>query len=103
MWVNSIQIRSGKLSDAELTALGGPSASGIPVAIVAPPAPPEARLSINRSGNQLRLSWPAGVTGYRLECTPSLANPTWQTVPSVSNCATVPLNGPRQFYRLVNP
>ena len=103
MWVNSIQIRSGKLSDAELTALGGPSASGIPVAIVAPPAPPEARLSINRSGNQLRLSWPAGVTGYRLECTPSLANPTWQTVPSVSNCATVPLNSPRQFYRLVNP
>src|SRR4030095_14134534 len=33
MWVNSIQIRAGKLSDAELAALGGPSASGIPTLI----------------------------------------------------------------------
>jgi len=30
MWVNSIQIRSGKISDAEATVLGGPSADGIP-------------------------------------------------------------------------
>jgi hypothetical protein len=33
MWVNSVQIRAGKLSDAEMVALGGPSASGIPVVI----------------------------------------------------------------------
>jgi len=32
MWVNSIQIRSGKLSDAQIAALGAPSASGIPIA-----------------------------------------------------------------------
>jgi hypothetical protein len=32
MWVNSIQIRSGKLSDAQIAALGGPSASGLPIA-----------------------------------------------------------------------
>ena len=31
-WVNSVQIRSGKLSDAQIVALGGPSANGIPVA-----------------------------------------------------------------------
>ena len=30
MWVNSIQFRSGALSKAEMAALGGPSASGIP-------------------------------------------------------------------------
>ena len=30
-WVNAIQIRSGKLTDAEIVSLGGPSASGIPV------------------------------------------------------------------------
>jgi hypothetical protein len=30
MWVNSIQIRAGKISDAEATVLGGPSADGIP-------------------------------------------------------------------------
>ena len=34
MWyVNSVQIREGKLSDAQLAWLGGPSASGIPLAI----------------------------------------------------------------------
>ena len=35
MWVNSVQIRAGKLTDAEMTALGGPSASGIPVLVPA--------------------------------------------------------------------
>ena len=33
MWVNSIQIRAGKLSDAEMVALGGPEACGIPATI----------------------------------------------------------------------
>ncbi len=33
MWVNSVQIRSGKLTDAEAAALGGPSADGIPQSI----------------------------------------------------------------------
>ncbi len=32
-YVNSVQIREGKLSDAEMIALGGPSGAGIPVAI----------------------------------------------------------------------
>ena len=34
-WVNSIQIRAGKLSDAEMVALGGPTAEGIPQEIQA--------------------------------------------------------------------
>jgi alkylhydroperoxidase/carboxymuconolactone decarboxylase family protein YurZ len=33
MWVNSVQIRSGKISDAEAFALGGPTAAGIPQSI----------------------------------------------------------------------
>ena len=33
MWVNSIQIRAGKLTDAECVLLGGPSGSGIPVVL----------------------------------------------------------------------
>ena len=32
-WVSSIQIRSGRLSNSDIEALGGPSASGIPIAI----------------------------------------------------------------------
>ncbi|MGZ8940744.1 MAG: hypothetical protein ACXW32_16195, partial [Limisphaerales bacterium] len=33
MWVNSVQIRSGKMSDAEIVLLGGPSATGIPATV----------------------------------------------------------------------
>src|SRR6266496_1267237 len=33
MWVNSIQIRAGKLSDSECFALSGPDAAGIPITI----------------------------------------------------------------------
>jgi hypothetical protein len=35
MYVNSVQIRPGKMSDAQLALLGGPSASGIPLALPA--------------------------------------------------------------------
>ena len=35
MWVNSIQIRAGKISDAEAVVLGGPSATGIPTTLPA--------------------------------------------------------------------
>ena len=37
MWVNSVQIREGRISDAEAVVLGGPSAAGIPQQIVASP------------------------------------------------------------------
>ncbi|HTI71015.1 MAG TPA: hypothetical protein VMF06_13680 [Candidatus Limnocylindria bacterium] len=33
MWVNSVQIRPGKLSDAQIVLLGGPDANGIPTSI----------------------------------------------------------------------
>src|SRR3569623_534035 len=39
MWVNSVQIRAGKMSDVELVALGGPSAAGIPIAVALPSSP----------------------------------------------------------------
>jgi hypothetical protein len=104
IWVNSIQIRSAPLSKAEMAALSGPSASGIPIAISLPPPPPEARLSLSRSGNTLVISWPPGVTGYILESTPSLANPDWQPVGGVAgNCANVALTPGTRFFRLTGP
>ncbi|MBN9688895.1 MAG: hypothetical protein J0M24_01540 [Verrucomicrobia bacterium] len=33
MWVSSVQVRSGRLSDAEIVLMGGPSAAGIPVVL----------------------------------------------------------------------
>src|SRR5436190_1214471 len=102
MWVNSVQIRTGALSRAELAALGGPSASGIPVAIGLPSAGVP-RLTITRSGNDVRISWPANVTGYRLEGTSDLNSGLWGEVASVANCATVSMSGPARFFRLVSP
>src|SRR6185503_6717783 len=93
MWINSVQIRAGALSGAELAALGTPSAAGIPV-IVALPSAGSPRLTIVRAGGDVRISWPANVTGYRLEGTASLSNPNWQEVASVANCANVPATGP---------
>ena len=74
MCVNSIQIRNGALSKPEMESLGGPSASGIPVVITLPTPAPEARLSIIRSGNTVRLTWPPGITGYVLEWAPDVSS-----------------------------
>jgi len=104
MWVNSVQIRSSALSKDEMAALGGPSASGIPVAIALPLAPPEARISFLRIGNVLRLAWPAAITGYTLQSTPSLTNPDWQPVAGVANnCKDETITGATRYYRLFKP
>ncbi|HVY70271.1 MAG TPA: hypothetical protein VHH73_10110, partial [Verrucomicrobiae bacterium] len=103
MWVNSIQIRSGKISDAEAEALGGPAASGIPILItgvvVVPPAEP-AKLTIAAAGNGVVVSWPLAATGFTLESSPSLTSPTWTAVTGVANnSVTITATG-TQFYRL---
>jgi hypothetical protein len=103
MWVNSVQIRAGVLSEAELAALGTPTASGIPVVVVLPSTAGSPRLTIARVGGDVRISWPASVTGYRLEGTADLSNPNWQEVASVANCANVPAAGPARFFRLISP
>ena len=104
LWVNSIQIRSGVLSKAEMAALGGPSVRGLPLVVAVPAPPPTASLTIRRTGNTVSILWPVNVTGYTLESTPSLMNPTWTPVSGVSgNCATVAISEGAQFFRLINP
>jgi hypothetical protein len=101
MWVSSVQIRSGKLSDAEMVALGGPSADKIPVVIpgFVPVEPPTLTFSV--SNGSLVLSWPATATGFTLETTSSLGTPSWSAVSGVANnTVTIPMTGTSQFYRL---
>lgn len=101
MWVSSIQIRSGALSKAELEALGGPSAGGIPLVLdVVVETPPT--LQAARSGNQLQISWPADATGYTLQTSPSLTGASWTAVPGVvNNSVSVPISTTANaFYRL---
>jgi hypothetical protein len=101
MWVSSIQIRSTKLSDAEIVALGKPTSDKIPVAIlgVVPETPPV--LTATRAGTSITISWPTTATGFTLETTVSLSTPAWTAVGGVANnSVTVPIGPGNQFYRL---
>jgi len=98
-WVNSIQIRSGKLSDAEMVALGGPTASGIPMVILPPTIEPS--LTITRAAGEASISWPANVVGFVLESSPGISPAAWTaTSGAVNNSVTVPAGGESRFYRL---
>jgi len=98
MWVNSIQIRAGALSKAELAALGAPTASGIPVYI---PVEPAVSLCYGKIGNELTLIWPPDATGYTLTSAPSVSSASWTPVPGVvSNSVVVTIGPGNQFFRL---
>ncbi len=100
MWVNSIQIRSGKLSDAQMAALGGPSASGIPVVItIASTNQPS--LTVSQDAIGVKVSWPAEVTGFTLQTTDAIGK-TWSSVAGVTNNSiTVQRSARAAFYRLI--
>ncbi len=66
-YINSIQVSSTKFSDAQLIALGGPSAGGIPVIVeTASVETPPVSLTITQDANNLTISWPASATGFVL-------------------------------------
>jgi len=92
-YVSSVQVRQGKLVDAEITALGGPQATGIPV--------PHPKLITSVAGNTLTISWDLGVTGFTLESSSSLTIPSWSPVPGVTNnSVSVSTSTGTKFYRL---
>jgi hypothetical protein len=102
LWVNSIQIRTGKLSDAELEALGGPTPGGIPILLSVAPEPEPPLLTIAREAQQVRISWPAGITGFTLQSKTTLDAGQWTDVPNVTgNSVLVPTTGTSQFFRLI--
>jgi hypothetical protein len=100
MWVSSVQIRSGKLTDAEMIALGGPSASKIPV-VISVPSTVAPKLSISQSGTSVTVSWSTTSTGYTLQSATTLASPTWTDVTGVANNSyTTTIGAGNQFFRL---
>jgi len=58
------------------------------------------RLTILLAGNSVVVSWPAQVTGYRLQSKADLNAATWTDVASVNNQATETISGTLRFYRL---
>jgi hypothetical protein len=98
MWVDSIQIRAGALSKAELESLGAPTGLGIPVVLSAAAAP---TLGYGKLGNQLIFWWPLDATGYVLESSPSLSNPTWTAVTTTTvNSGVVSVGAGNLYFRL---
>jgi hypothetical protein len=98
MWVNSVQIRAGKMSDAELEALGGPSAAGIPIAVALPSSP---ELAITSAAGGVTITWPADITGYTLQTASALGG-SWTDATGVTgNSTTVPHSATAAFFRLI--
>jgi len=75
MYVNSVQFRNGRLSDADIVALGGASAAGIPH----PPAGAPS-LTVGRAGSNIVVSWPASATSYTLYSAATLTGAEWTPV-----------------------
>ena len=74
------------------------------VAFYIHPPPPAAVLRIDRTANQIVLTWSSALTGYVLEATDTLPATIWATVPHEvvgnENRATLPTSRARQFFRL---
>jgi hypothetical protein len=98
MWVDSIQIRSGALSKAELAALSTPSGAGLPVFINVETGPAMCLGVIN---HQFVLNWPLSATSYTLETTTALASGIWTPVTGVvNNSKVIPIGSGNAFFRL---
>lgn len=61
-------------------------------------------LTITGQAAGITISWPTSVSGFVLESTAVLTNPTWAAVPGVqNNQVTLVPTGSAQFYRLRKP
>ena len=82
MWVNSVQIRSGVLSAAELESFGAPTPAGIPIVLANVVVPPTVSAGADSSGNVILT-----FTGT-LEASPGLGQP-FVAVPGAASPYTV--------------
>jgi len=94
---NSIQIRSGTMSKADLAALGKPTAAGIPIAL-----PPSVKAI--RHGDLVTFQVPAWAIGYAVETATSLTSGDWQPVGTVAALTySLPAQDAQRFFRLRKP
>ena len=99
MYVNSIQVRAGKLSDAEMIALGAPTGDALPASIAVAQPTVRPTLAVTRNANgSLVLTWDAAA-GFVLESKASLGDAQWTTVPGGSPVTVAP-GQPAAYYRL---
>ena len=95
--VNSVQIRSGTLSEAEIAALGGATAEGIPGV-----ASTGIKIAgITAGGGNVTITWTGGA-GIKLQSAATLGGAWTDVAGSVgASTATVPAGDAAAFFRLV--
>jgi hypothetical protein len=82
-YVNAVQIRNYKMTDAEIAALGAPTAAGIPIntTVINPPVVvPDVVASASLSGDQVVLTWTGGTGTFQIRRKSALTDATWTTV-----------------------
>jgi alpha-tubulin suppressor-like RCC1 family protein len=94
---------SAGLSNVVAIDAGGGLANGFSLLVTTnPPAP---LLVAGQGGGGVALSAPVSVSGYVLEAAPDLSQPftvieTFTNTAAISNSLTLPISGPKQYYRL---
>ena len=83
VYVSSVQIRAGRMSDAAIAAMGSPTAAKIPGLIKA-----------TKSGSNIVIEW----TGTVLESAPSVTGP-WSVVPGAAHPHTIPQPSGNLFFK----
>lgn len=63
--------------------------------------PPAPSLSIQRVGNSIRVTWPAATTGFKLQTTLNLTNPSWTDVQGVQNNSYLAEATGERYFRLI--
>lgn len=66
-------------------------------------APTGPALTIQPSNNSVIVSWPAQVTGYRLQSKTDLNAASWTDITTANNQFTETIVGTAKFYRLISP
>lgn len=99
-FVNSIQFRNRRLSDAEIAALGGATATGIPLAI--PAAFGGIRITRITSGaNTLTLEWTGGTPPFTIQKKSKVTDPVWVTLSAATErTASVAIDGAAGFFQV---
>ena len=91
-YLSSVYFTDRAMTAMELAAMGGPNAQGI---LVRP------NLNLNRTDDQVVISWPTNSPGFILESATSLANPDWSFVGLVfNNTFTMSVGDGEQYFRL---
>jgi hypothetical protein len=97
---NSVSLNTDFSMDFDEVRIGGSWSEVVPTTVV--PAP---ELSVQRSGNQIQIAWPASATGFTLQSSTSLTG-TWgpanltETTQGDQRVATDTTTGDTKFYRL---